>query len=143
MTTENFRDLHLHVQHTAVTLTAGARRRYAEDVCAGDPARAVAPTIAAVLCQHGTVTLAPPEWLPWTRREHDAYLLLGEDIAFPLRRDGALLLTTTCLVRGRNARRRHPRAAGGPRRAPAVRPARGRATTHWRDEALDDLADAA
>jgi hypothetical protein len=95
-----------------------AVERYAERV---RPACSFAATLAelrAVVDCAGVVASIPPDWAPWDGATA-AYLLIGEDIVFPLRRtpEGALM-ATTCLIRAwmpptvraaRRARRRRRR----------------------------------
>jgi hypothetical protein len=65
----------------------------------------------------GKIAVEPPTWLADRRREPDAYLLLGDDMAMPLVRSGttAQFHAVTCLSRGsispaERARRKAKRA---------------------------------
>lgn len=91
-----------------------AVERYGERVRPGCSSSTTLSQLRAVVACAGEIAVEPPAWAPWDSRS-SAYLLLGEDIIFPLRMraDGAYV-AITCLTRGslppsvraaRNARR--------------------------------------
>jgi hypothetical protein len=97
-----------------------------------DAATAGAELEAILPC--GRIAVEPPPWLADRRREPDAYLLLGDDVAMPLMRSGTTgqFHAVTCLSRGsispaererRNAkrtRRRHRYAVSRTRISPST-----------------------
>lgn len=54
------------------------------------------------MLEHGQISHDPPAWLVDRRRQPDAYLLLGSDVAMPLVRSssGDQYHAVTCLSRG-------------------------------------------
>lgn len=104
-----------------VMLLPHAVQRFTERACRFDDPREVVDELVFLLATHGSIQLNRPPWVhpSETAESTDWWLVLGEDIAFPLERaESGLLAAMTCMCRAgigihRHARRKKRRKATG------------------------------
>ncbi len=89
-------------QGCCVRFSLHSQQRYVERVRPTVECASAARELERV-CRVGAIRNAEPEWLRGrTKRESELYLLIGDDIVFPLVRDMGSheLVATTCIARG-------------------------------------------
>lgn len=107
----------LRVNGELLVLLPHAVQRYTERACRFDDPEEAVDELVFLLAEHGRIQLDRPEWVhPSEAAEGtDWWLVLGDDIAFPLERSSsALLAAMTCMCRSgvgvhRRARRKRRR----------------------------------
>lgn len=83
-----------------VVFSRHAVARYCERVRAMSSVTAAAGDLAQIAVVAGRIVIEPPLWVTWQLRT-PAYLMLGDDVVFPLTGEaGEARTATTCLVRG-------------------------------------------
>jgi hypothetical protein len=133
--------LTVHIDDQRVVILPHATRRYGERASRHDDVALVATELAMLLDHHGHIEAVAPCWVYPPARGH-AWLLLGDDIAFPLElAESGVLGAMTCLCRSgvpdrRRARRTRRRGRVTGKKAAAERRER-------RDLRIPELEEAA
>lgn len=104
------RRLRLAVDEHDVVIVPHAIQRYTERACRYDDPRRGADELWHLLFHHGRVSTVAPGWVHPSENvtRTDAWLLLGDDITFPLERAASgLLAAMTCMCRAGVGEHRH------------------------------------
>lgn len=118
------RRLRLAIDTHDVIVVPHAIQRYTERACRYDDATRGADELWHLLFHHGRVQAARPEWVHVSDNatRTDSWLLLGDDIAFPLERaHSGVMAAMTCICRAGIGEHRHSRRKRRRRKTPLHR----------------------